>query len=301
MDKNKFANLSMNRSAINCLNSHTEIVETIPAFSKVVLALKANVKEIDEAASQYELDITGITQDKKGTRLRLEEKALSLAGVVATHALENNDKELFRGVQCCASGLRGRRDEELLAFCGGVLQQTMAASLPLSLYGLSDQTLTDFENSITDFASAIVSPRTARSHRKALLQRLTQLFRQNRFIHKYKLAPLARLFKNSHPRFYNELVFSCRLPDPHTRHTQSAGTITDKSTGNPLHDVTVRVAETGQTITTDSNGNFKQRIPIPAFYTFIIEKEGYETVTRHEVEIRQGEITELNVELEKLV
>jgi hypothetical protein len=78
------------------------------------------------------------------------------------------------------------------------------------------------------------------------------------------------------------------------------GTITDSVTNNPVGDVGILVVETGQTYFSENNGTYFIPVLAPGNYTLQLTKTGYTPLTIPGIVVTEGQLTELDIELEAL-
>lgn len=78
------------------------------------------------------------------------------------------------------------------------------------------------------------------------------------------------------------------------------GTITDSVTDNPVGDVGILVVETGQTYFSENNGTYFIPVLAPGNYTLQLTKTGYTPLTIPGIAVTEGQLTELDIELEAL-
>jgi len=75
------------------------------------------------------------------------------------------------------------------------------------------------------------------------------------------------------------------------------GKATEAGTGNPLADVDIKVQETGETVTTDSNGDYFIGLLADGSYTLLVKRSGFADLTLPGISVVAGTLTTVNIQM----
>lgn len=205
--------LSMYLAVQKVCDENSGIWSSITACATAVAELQSKVSEIVTVRQVQESSPTGITLDKAAKREAMVNAALFVKGAVQAYATDTNNNELYESVQYNFTELSKKadtlcRDRALLIYnkANGVIAS-------LATYGVSPAMLTNLQTAITDFASIMATPRTARSSIKAATTALTALFAEADLIVKRKIDKLMVQFKATNESFYNTYLNARQIID----------------------------------------------------------------------------------------
>jgi hypothetical protein len=297
MDSRKEAKLSMYNVVLTHIEANNAIAASVPAFAAAATTLRTIYNNIVQAAQQETLAITGITIDKTEARLALCNEAAQIAAAIFAYASSISNNELKQQVNYPVSKLRNTNDELLIPVCNNISEIAIANQANLTTYGITATTISDFGTSIEDYQELIPNPRNAVSSRSAVRTSITNLFKESDAVLKNQMDKLALQFKTTEEEFYNTYKNNRIILDAATFNTQASGTITDSETNLPVASVAVQVIGQSYTTTSNANGVYTVKIPVPGTYNISFSVGGYNNKTQTVVVVTLGQSTALNIQL----
>ena len=291
------AKLLMVKAVIALCDDNNTIISTVAALVTALNELKAKTAEIDDTAQLAAVNLTGITTDKSNSRQNLCELSADIAGIVYAFAAENSNNTLKQEVNYPISKLQRVRDAEIALVCRTIYDRADEFKTELADYGITNEMLTELNTAITNYQAAAPKPRTAISNRKSRKEILKQLFRELDAILFDRMDKLIGKFRKSHPEFH-EAYFNVReLIDPPTTTTQLKGKVTDSATNAPIKGALITVVQPNKTALTNSSGEYSIKPIEHGTVTVQVVKEGYQPYENDEIEIKMGDVLNLDVSL----
>lgn len=291
------AKLLMAKGLASFLDENPAIVATVVAFQTAVNALKDKIAAIDDIAELSSLSIVGITADKRFSKESLCQLTADIAGMIYAFAVDTKNNALKEEVNLSISRLKRKGDTELLQICQAIHDRAEENKGSLGDYGITNEMIAELQTAIDNYAAASPKPRTAIGKRKTRKEIEKQLFKELDEILNDRMDALSGKFRKSHPEFYQTYQNLREIIDPSTTTTQLKGTITDASTNAPIKGATITVIQLNKTAVTDSSGEYSIKPIEHGKFTVKVEKTGYETYENDEIEIKMGDILDLDVSL----
>lgn len=300
MTSRQEAKLSMYDAVLAHCNANGTIVASVPAFETAIDDLEDIVEDIRQA-SQDELHATGgYTDNKTEQRQILSTITLDVASAIFAFATSNNDLVLKEQVNINSSYLQRQRDEVLGSVCNNILIIGNANAAALIPFGVTAAKLTQLNTAISNYNIAVPGHRNAVSNRVSVKGSMKELFKDADMLLKERADKLAVQFKTAEPDFYYAYKNNRIIIDSPTSNTQVSGTVTILAGGAPLAGVLITVTGQAYTTTTDADGNYTLKIPVPGDYELVFTKSSYVPQTQSNVSLTLGETTDLDISLESL-
>jgi hypothetical protein len=297
MTSKQESKLNMYNAVLSFSAANTTIIATIPAYPIVVTAFTNKTQAIDAMAQLEATVISGITINKADLKKALCQTGANTAAAGYAYATFINDPILKEKFNYSYSDLFRLKDDELTIIVQNLHNDASDIVTELEPYGVTAATLTAFQTEIGNYNTSVPSPRNAAAQRKAYKEQLKTLFKEADKLLKEQMDKLAQQYKTTNTEFYNTYKNNRKIIDAPTSSTQATGTITDSITTNPIFEVTITVAAEDYTTTTDINGRFTLKIPVPGVYTLIFTKLGYQTHQQPNITITLGQTTTLDIQL----
>jgi len=98
-------------------------------------------------------------------------------------------------------------------------------------------------------------------------------------------------FKATEPEFYAAYKNNRALINGPTLSTQAKRTLLDSVTGLPIYNVVITVFGKPYTATSNLDGTWSLKIPVPGIDTIIFTIDGYQTHQATNVEVKLGQAT----------
>jgi len=199
MNKSQIACFDKNYMVINLCERNIEIIKTVIAFYNFFLILKLNVAEMHSTGDQQSKKNTGIATGKRNVRQLLEEQCDTIASVVGAYAIDTKNPELEERINTNSSKLKVMAGAKLLSFGRQLQQELITYKDGLAGFSITPELTAAFDELLEEFAVQVAAPSNATATRKVQGKKLKELVKQNNFIHKKQMRPVAKLFKKSHP------------------------------------------------------------------------------------------------------
>lgn len=300
------AKLKMYRATENYCNENTAIISKIAAFQTAFNDFKAKVAAITELARQDDVPLTGITIDKNVIRQKLCELAASLASVIYAYASTVGNNQLKLEMDFAYSDLMKMRDDALPARCQNLLETGAANLAALADYGVTGEMLADLQSAIDEYAAANPKPRTAISERKTVTANLVLLFDEADAILKDRMDKLVRLFKQGNPGFVKTYESIRRIVQMPTITTQLRGIVTSRADGTFVKNAQITATNTTATfnyppvtVAANADGEYLFKPLLNGTYKITVTAAGFNDFEAEDVKVKLGEITTLDIKLEK--
>ena len=216
MTKSEENKLSMLEAVYALLQGNTDKTATIPAFAEGETGLQTLIQKIKDTNSQFKNLAAGKTATKHAAEDSLVEAVLEVSR-------RNKDEELKVKAGINISDLRGMRDTELAGKCQDIATAAADMADELVNYGITADKLTELNNKIAAYQTALGAQESGLAERTAARQALSDLFKQTDELLKEELDSLMELFRNSETDFYNQYQAARVIRDLGIRH----GTNTD--------------------------------------------------------------------------
>lgn len=300
MTSRQESKLNMYNATATFLVDNAAITATLPAFPAAVTALNNQIASI-EAAAQTEAEvISGITVNKNDLKKSLAQLATTNAAALFAFASASGDAVLKEKARYSYSDLYKLKDDELSIICQNLHAEENAVLASLAPYGVTAATLTTFQTMITDYSTEVPAPRNAASTRAAARQQLNDLFDETDELLKEQVDKLAVQFKVSEPEFYNAYKSNRVILDAAQSATKVEGNIKQFESANPIAGVQVDAEGTTYSTSSDVNGDYSLKIPVPGTYNIIFKHVAFKEVVMKDIVVTLGQSTKLNVEMEKI-
>jgi len=269
-------------------------IDTIPVLALNFPQIAANIAVINVHAAGQSANLKGVAQDKSNLRDNLNQLTFNTLGIARAWAVANENATLAEEFKVTESGLEKIKDDTMAAYCTHrytLVNDNVAA---MADYGLTPALMTTWQDAITDYESAVASPREAINTRSTHTDQLKITFDDTMTLLKENIDPVMLNFKTTDPDLYSAYI-KARIvierggtgggtdPTPPTD-AKLSGQIIDGNTLTPLFEVAVTITPSSSseppiTVLTDANGNYVvENIP-PGDFDFLAEKVGYETVS----------------------
>ncbi|HLM00249.1 MAG TPA: carboxypeptidase-like regulatory domain-containing protein [Pyrinomonadaceae bacterium] len=266
------AKLNMYDAVKTVCQDNAATVATINAFKTALDEFKDKIDTIKEVAQQKDMTTTGIAADKKARKRNLSRIAGAIAGAVYAYAAATGSNVLKQEVKFTSSELLRTKDAILAPRCRNIHDLATANIAALGDYGITAAKLTELQTAIDAFAEA-----------DALLSE--------------RMDTVIGMFAATNPDFVATYQSARKILDAPTTTTQLKGKVTNQTDNTPVAGATVTIAETAQTAPTDSDGNYSIK-PVPSgTYTITAAKPGFNDFKKTGVEVKLGQVNNLDVEL----
>lgn len=294
--------LSMYQATDAVMDANSTIWTPVTSVSDISTKVKAIIVEIQQLRQVQELDTKGITVNKTVVREELTTATLKLINGLVAFASFNENYQLLGEINYTPSELKQARDT--IFYDKAALIQAKAKPLETELgdFLITPDDITNQNALLEQYATAIPEKRAAVSVSKTSTYDLKLKFKEMDTLLKEKLDKLIKIFEPTYPDFVMQ-YFTARIiidlgHQAAGAKTIIAGTVTNFETDKPIIGAYVWIVETGQSFTTEADGQFSINLTSAGEYTVKVEKDGYQTYTEDAVQVNQGQEVTLEIELE---
>jgi hypothetical protein len=279
------------------------IISLIPAVLDAFQTYKLMVAEIRSLVKQKTLITTGMSEDKKKTKLLLAEHALFIADAIYAYASKNKNYTLRNEVAFCKSGLEKLRDNLFIEACNTIYDLGMANLADLTPYTIDANTMQTLQTTIDLYTAESPQPTGAIKHRSILTTAIEDKRIEIDDFKESQFDKVVKLLKPDNKSFVDEYFASSKIVDAGIRHKKIippvtsdklasvSGTVKD-SKGNPLKGVTcVLIAgDKNYTDVTDKKGLYVFGGVLDGSYTLQVILYGKKMIVVKDMVVKTDEI-----------
>ena len=295
--------LSAYEATVGILDANTTIWTPIAAFLALVNQLKAFITDIRSLRLAQEKDLKGVAVNKGAIRTDLVNAMFKVINGLVAHAIVIGDNELLHSVNYTLSDLKTCRDNILSDRANLIFTTAQPLQHDIAVYLVTEADVTLVDTHRKQFDGLLASPRIGTVGTKTTTADLKTKFKEIDDLLRNKMDKMVLIFRSANPVFVDQYFNARIIVDLGKRHsgTKTAvifGTVVHFETLAPVEGATVRVVETGQTFTTDAQGNYKLNLSAGGTYTIQAEMSGFTTNTQDPITIEIGNSLQLDFELE---
>lgn len=311
MTNKQESHLNMYLSVRDFLNQNATLVGALPNFPATVTTFQNSITQIQQTAELQEIDKSGIVTNKKQLRATLVTQAVDVARRVAAYATFVNNSTLLQEVNYTESDLNKSSDEKLKNRTQIIYDRANTNLAALATYGVTAPILTALLNDITAYNTAIPKPRLGITETKQATDQLALLF-DGAESSLNKIDMLIETLRISQPNFYVGYSEVRMIVNTGIGSIALKALATEIGTAIPIKGVTFSFVPDMKLMKAVNGNGHSQIVKITAdkgmfhikhmpegTYQVTVTKPGYKdkVVT---VSVANGEMTELDVELEKI-
>ncbi len=205
------------KNTINALNAvfteNAVIVDGYPALKEGAAGLRRVTGEIDELDKKFITSVDGKTSSKNLLEEELIEHLMPVKAALYAYAVRSKNEELRVLTKESESGLRKMPDPELLKKAELIIGESQKNLPDLASYKITAEVITELQEKITAFGTAIDGKDTGFANRSALRIALTEKFDEADEIIADQLDQLIELVRKSHPLFYDQYQTARTIKD----------------------------------------------------------------------------------------
>lgn len=284
--------------AISYLLENENITKAVPAFATTCADAKAKLDTITQHENRRQQISSRATVQKEQLQTDLANQAEAVAAVIGSYASRKKDAKLLESVSFSPTALHYASAQVLSSRCNNILNLAKELAEPLKEYGISAEMITSLATLTEEYAANVQAPRIEKGDRKNAGTEIRELIQELDTIFNNQLDGLMLLFRFSHRSFYNGYLIKREIQERGHRKTRLEGLVVEKGTTNGLQGVELIIDDTATNVQTGAEGNFDLKLPLLTGAMARFKKAGYKTVELP-VTLRRGQVTRLEVELEK--
>lgn len=275
-------------------------------FAILVTLLFTKMTAIQAAAALQEEDRKGTTVQKQQTRSSLVDAIMKVGHAVTAHSVLNSDPKTLAKADYTKSDLEKCNGLALIE--RATIVHGAGATIPEAMYEKLHITAADITAVKTlrdQFNQELAAPRAEIIARKGATYNLRMLFRETDALLRNKIDRIMPVYQSTHPGFVKNyfdarIIVNLGTSKPGSKVITITGQVIDFETELPVAGAVITILETGQTIVTDVNGNFKLTVEKAGDYRLQIQKENYTTLTEDPAHMEPGFEYNFDFELEPL-
>lgn len=292
--------------AIKSLISFARSADNV-ATTNSILALKtgidnadAQVALIDELAAQQEQNITGYASAKKNLKKLVSLRTMTIAGPARGYFLNAGNDVMSHQLDLTYSKLYKMKDGLLGGFCDELYDVIAPLQAALASYGITDEMLEQWLDSINNYKMVVSNPRVAISGRKVETGDLdTMVITVNEFC-RTTLTSIVEVLRETNPSYYKNFHVNMKQIVRGHRYTRLECVCMMGDSGGVVPNAVVSVDGTALHATTDSAGKCTIA-PIPRKGKMIsVTAAGYVPVNNMPVDFVSGETTSVSIPMQMI-
>ncbi|MBL7733743.1 MAG: carboxypeptidase regulatory-like domain-containing protein [Chitinophagaceae bacterium] len=297
MNAYQHSKFRMYHAVYNFLIEHKAVWSGINGYTTIVKDFSQLIDNISSLTGKKIRSIAGVTLSTANLKKELCHSALVVSGTLVAIADQEKKFEMLKSMDFTRSQLEDLPAEMLPGICRLIHTTATANKEPLTAFNITDDTLQEFEQLITQYEHLCTAPRMAINVRKTLGETLKELFAETDQLLKKRLDKVSVFFKKENSAYYNEYKNNRIIVNQGSRSTKVSGKITNSTTGEPLKNVSVTAEGTGLLAHSDADGNYTLKIPKTGPVKMVFEQDGFHPKTIDDVELKLGRNTVVPVEM----
>ncbi|NEW82409.1 MAG: hypothetical protein GZ094_08595 [Mariniphaga sp.] len=309
MNNTQESTLSMSLGTLNYFDKNAAIASLLPGVEPLITKFRVNVNAILVLREQQEIDISGISGNKKFLRADLAAKAFDISRKTEVYASLSNNLILEKEVHFAETSLTSATDSKLESRSLIIYERANSNIDDLMPYGVTEDDLIALQNAIDLFHASVPAPRTRTTEKKQITNQLVMLFQENAKILE-KIDLLVELVRLKQSLFYSGYKDSRKIILTGTGSLALIAIATDAATGEVIKGVKftfVHQNENGEKVknetplvkVTAQKGKLNIKNLAEGPYITIVEKVGFK---KQELLVNKaaGDRIKLDVKLEKI-
>jgi 5-hydroxyisourate hydrolase-like protein (transthyretin family) len=230
----------MDMATRDFLNQNSAIISTIPGFTTQMTSLTNGITAIHSYAEVQMTDKTGVTVGKNSLRASIISLSYELSSKLCALAINTGNTVLYGEVHIPESTLLRSSDNILKERVQLIYDRANTNVTTLAPYGVTAQSLTNFQSSLNSFIAYLPKPRLTQNEKKLATMQLKQQFA----IIKDSLSKidiLVETLRYSQPAFYSGYKNCRKVVNTGKHFIALKARVTDMATNEPLKGVHVKV------------------------------------------------------------
>jgi hypothetical protein len=185
-------------------DTNTEIWQDNEVFTTSYRKFQAKIPEIQKFKDIHKMEVIATETFKSIDRIELEEMGFYISSKLLSYASTIKNDELYNDLHQSRNNLLKSTDSELITLCNTFSQHASNYLSALSDYGITGESIAEFQQFLTFFSSNLNRMRLSTSKNKSTQDIIKKYFKEADDILKDKLDVDIEFFKNSDPEFYNQ-------------------------------------------------------------------------------------------------
>ena len=305
--------LSMLKVVLSLCTKNVALLMLFTGVFDAYQLFKTKVGELESLVKQKILIITGLSTDKKNTKILLAELAYEIASAIHAFAFKNNDYALMEKVNFTDKKIAYMRDNICIQMCNTIYDLGMANLPDLAPWGIDANTMLTLQTAISLYNDKSTMPTDAIQHRATLTIAIAEKIREITDFKKHQLDVSINRLKSQNKVFVSDYYNEGKVIDSGMRYRKDlppvltpdevgyiAVNVTDKD-GNPVEGVTVTLTSGDKVMVdeTDEDGEgYHEKVTVGK-WTLTIEMYGFQKITVEDLEFVGNDEMEMDFTLEE--
>lgn len=291
--------LSMFLLIINIVSGiDVAVLALLPGFSALYAKLQLNVNLLHQGLGKQATIISGVALNKNLIKRLLIATTISVSERLVALATNTKDVVLKEESRITASELGKISNNNCYTECKKIYDYAQEHKVALAAYGVTDDLLQSFHDSLSSFDSLIPAPKREEDEKKMATSEIAALFTETDLIME-DMDAVIKVISDSHPELVSQYFLARKIGKPGYRVLAASIHVMDVN-GNPLGKVLVSCPTLPLRRYTTAKGNLLIRTSPEGVYKLNFSKPGFQSVS-HDLSVVKGDRVELNIEMEALI
>ncbi|MGL2962200.1 carboxypeptidase-like regulatory domain-containing protein [Flavobacterium sp. RSB2_4_14] len=260
----------------NLRNQAPETLQSIPNFNQLFEEFKSKFEELQQNSSKQSASGKGLRIDKLDKKDIMISLALNTANCVRAYADSINNIVLEKSMTFTKTRLIRLRELSVATSCSYIHTIATQNSQQLIPYGITQTTLDELKDAISQYEVSNIQPRTNILKKKTTTQKIKELINECNTILE-RMDKLVKILKLTNPRFVESYYFSRKTINRHGSKLAIRGIITNED-GTPIQGAKIKIAKIKNTATTTTKGYFEFKNLPPGFHKITITHPNYKPI-----------------------
>lgn len=218
MTKNQENKRTMYEAVLSLLAANSALITPIPAFATSQTDFQNAVAKIESKSQEYNQATVGKAAMKNEALQNLIDAVMVMTSALSAYAQKQGNTVLKQKAFQNVSGLQRMRDTEVITRANEVLTLVNANTANLTDYGVTAAMITDFQQKIASFNTAVGEKESSVAERSGARESLSDLFRKADAILSEEIDQFVTSLKSTAPQFHTEYFAARMVKDIGLRH-----------------------------------------------------------------------------------
>lgn len=290
--------VTMVLTTVAVLNANSTVWQENVPLSALIASITTDVNEVVDLQSEQDKKHTGITDNKKAKRSKLEDDVVLIAHILAFFAATTEEAALEEQMDLQPSDLTHMTELKLLGQAKVVLDAAKKYTNDAKPYGLTADMVSNLNTHYNDFSEVLNAPRVAIVDVSDATDNIARIISELRKTIIKKLDKAMMLYRDT--TLYEKYLKARIIVNSPTRHLAATGNFTDEA-GNPLEDVKITIDNGTDDVLRKSSpkGNIRVQNLLDGVHKLYAEKPGF-TKVEMQFTVSPPDTAKLNIVMKAL-
>jgi ribosomal protein L7/L12 len=291
--------ITMFNVVVALMEENISLLEPITGLKAAYDEFKSKNSQLHEVLTEQDARIMGAAKEKERAKSDLAQVGATIAGGIRAYAVAINDLVLRDAMDYSESDLKYRRDEYVRVSADAIREKAEELGAALVPYGVDSAMVTHFISCIQEYGEKITATTAAKNEKKERTGRIREMMGEINYLLDERLDPNMKVMEEREHVFYLRYRNARQVIDLGLglRKMGKLRLVVKGTSGEPVAGVTIRASSKPSRIKTDESGLATIRLN-PGTYPVRLSKEDYKTQVANDVEVREREVTLLEVVME---